>query len=46
MSPIYDGLKNYRYFNKETSLAEDVFINTKALRGNGFKSIYKWDDGE
>jgi len=27
---------------KETSLAEDVFMNTKALRGNDFK----WDDSE
>jgi hypothetical protein len=24
---------------EETSLAEDVFMNTKALRGNNFKSI-------
>ena len=34
-----DSLKEDRYFLEETSLAEDEFINTKALRGNDFKSI-------
>ena len=37
--------KEGQIFQQETSLAEDVFMNTKALRGNDFKSI-QMDDGE
>ena len=40
-----DSLKKDRYFNKRRASLK-MFINMKALRGNYFKYIYKWDDGE
>ena len=35
------SLKKDRYYNKRRA-----FMNTKALPGNDFKSICKWDNGE